>query len=373
MLLALLITSLCLAGPGQQPTNEISSRFNRALELQRQGAWSEAEAEYRAVVALAPDYAEAQANLGVVLSRLGKYEGAISAFESALRLNPELRPILLNLGIAHYRAGQFGKAAEALENFLVSSPDNTQAHQLAGLSFVELGRYSEAIEHLEPVVSKNAPDVTVLYGLGLSYLRTDRRKKIAPIKEQLATQPGGPALAHLLEGQALLESFELEKAVTELEAAARDAPDLPRLQFSLGFAYLKLGRYAEAKVCLEKELRRTARDFSTLYYLAFVLERQGDLDGARQRVEAALQEEPESAEAATLQGSILLKQGQTAEAVRVLEVAVARQPQESEPRYLLARGYQKLGRMQDAAREFAEVERLKAQEREREKARKQAP
>src|SRR5215471_12038113 len=372
MLLAVLITGLCLASPGQQRTHEISSRFNRAVELQRQGAWSDAETEYRAVVALAPDYAEAQANLGVILSRLGKYEEAISAFESALRLNPELRPILLNLGIAHYRAGQFGKAAEALEKFLASSPDNIQAHQLAGLSFVELGRYPEAIEHLEPVVSKTAPDVTVLYGLGLSYLRTDRRK-LAPIKEQLATQPGGRPLGHLLEGRALLESFEFEKAATELEAAAADAPDLPRLQFSLGLAYLKLGRYAEAKVCLERELRRTARDFSTLYYLAYVLERQGDLDGARQRVEAALQEEPESPEGATLQGSILLKQGQTAEAVRVLEAAVARQPQESEPHYLLARGYQKLGRNQDAAREFAEVQRLKAGEREREKARMQAP
>src|SRR5262249_52224499 len=141
MLLALLITSFCLTSPGQQPVSEISAKFNRALDLQRRGAWSEAEAEYRAVVALAPDYAEAQANLGVVLSRLGKYDGAISAFESALGLNRELKPILLNLGIAHYRAGQFGKAAEALENFLASSPDNTQAHQLAGLSFVELGRY----------------------------------------------------------------------------------------------------------------------------------------------------------------------------------------------------------------------------------------
>src|SRR5262249_8414702 len=253
MLLALLITSLCLTGLGQQRTSEVSSRFNRALEWQRQGAWSEAEAEYRAVVALAPDYAEAQANLGVVLSRLGKYEEAIAAFEVALRLNPELKPILLNLGIAHYRAGQFGKAAEALENFLATAPDNIQAHELAGLSFVELGRYAEAIEHLEPIVPKTVPDVTVLYALGLAYLRTDRRK-LAPIKDQLAAQPGGRALAHLLEGQALLESFELEKAVTELEAAAADTPNLPRLQFSLGFAYLKLGRNADAKVCLEKEL-----------------------------------------------------------------------------------------------------------------------
>jgi tetratricopeptide (TPR) repeat protein len=372
MLLPLLLTSLLLATPGQQHGNDISSTFNRAVELQRQGAWKDAEAEYRAVIALAPNYAEAHANLGAVLSRQGRYAEAISAFESARRLNPTLTPVFLNLGIAHYRAGQFEKAVVALIQFLAEQPDNAQAHQLIGLSFVELGRYPEAIAHLEPLLSQTAPDVTMLYGLGLAYLRTDRRE-ITSIEELLANRPDGGPLARLLRGQALLESLEFQKAATELEAAAKDAPDLPRLQFSLGLAYLKLARYPDAKVCLERELIRTSRDFSTLYYLAYVLEKQSDLNGARQGVEAALQQEPESVEAATLLGTILLKLGQTLEAVRVLETAVARQPQDSELRYLLGRGYQKLGRKQDAAREFAEVERLKAQAREREKVRKQTP
>jgi cytochrome c-type biogenesis protein CcmH/NrfG len=51
----------------------------------------------------------------------------------------------------------------------------------------------------------------------------------------------------------------------------------------------------------------------------------------------------------------------------VLEPAAARQPSHAETRYLLARGYQKLGRTQESAREFAEVKRLKAQEQERER------
>ena len=57
-------------------------------------------------------------------------------------------------------------------------------------------------------------------------------------------------------------------------------------------------------------------------------------------------------------------------AVRALEQVVARQPENSDARYLFARGLQKLGRKEDAAREFAEAERLKAQANEREKVRK---
>src|SRR5262245_65539282 len=85
---------------------DVADRFNRAMELQRRGELKEAVAEYRAVLARAPNYAEAQANLGAVLAQLGNYEEAIAAYETAYRLKPELTPILLNLGIAHYRGGQ---------------------------------------------------------------------------------------------------------------------------------------------------------------------------------------------------------------------------------------------------------------------------
>ncbi|HEU4388075.1 MAG TPA: tetratricopeptide repeat protein, partial [Blastocatellia bacterium] len=94
------LLSLLLLAPTQHQPDSVETRFNRAAELQRQGAWKEAEAEYRAIIAVSPNYAEALANLGVVLARQDNYEGAIAAYEAALRLKPQLTPILLNLGIA---------------------------------------------------------------------------------------------------------------------------------------------------------------------------------------------------------------------------------------------------------------------------------
>ena len=322
MPLALILLYLgSFTGSGQSA--EINASFERAAALQRNGALAEAAAEYRKVLALAPDYAEAQANLGAVLSRLGNYEEAIAAYESALRLNPKLTPILLNLGIAHYRAGQFAQAVAALERFLAVAPDHLQARQLIGLSLVELGRDAEAVTQLEPTLSAVPDDVTVLYSLGLAYLRL-RRPELASAQQRLAARADGVALARLLQGQAHVELFEFEKAAEELAAAAKLSPDLPRLHFLRGLTYLKLGRPEEARAFLERELGRTPIDFLTLYYLASLLETRGDLSAARQ-------------------------------------------PQHAETRYLLARSYQKLGRRQEAAREFAEVERLKAQEREKER------
>jgi tetratricopeptide (TPR) repeat protein len=369
MLSALLLTFMSLSFPGYGQSDAITARFNRAVEFQRQGAWKEAAAEYRALLVAAPNYAEAQANLGAVLSRLGNYEEAIAAYESALRLNPALMPILLNLGIAHYRAGQFAKATEALEKFLAVAPEHLQARQLLGVSLVELGQDKEAVPHLERTLSIAPDEVSVLYSLGTAYLRL-RRPELGSVVQRLAALSGGAALAHLLQGQAHLDALELEKALVELEAAQKDSAELPRLQAMLGLAYFKLGRSEVARACFERELSRTPNDFLSLYYLALLLEKQGDLSGAWRQAEAALKQAPESVEALTLLGGILVKQGKSAEALPLLEQAVARQPLSTETRYILGRTYQKLGRKQEAAREFAEVERQKAQEREREAARK---
>ena len=66
-MIAGLITVLLFWHLPFQQTEDVRARFNHAVELQRQGSWSEAAAEYRQLLAAAPNYAEAQANLGAVL------------------------------------------------------------------------------------------------------------------------------------------------------------------------------------------------------------------------------------------------------------------------------------------------------------------
>ena len=359
-----------LALPAQSP--EAQARFNRAVELQRSGSFAEAEREYRAVLRLAPDYAEAQANLGAVLARLDRYPEAVAAYERALRLAPNLAQVRLNLGIAHYRKGDFPKAAEALRTFLELSPDNAQARQLLGLALVESGRDAEAVDVLSEVLHAAPADPAALYGLGLATLRLQRAGVFAII-DRLDVTPGGKPAAHLLRGQALLGGHEFERAVAELDQAARLEPNLPRLDYSLGLTYFKLGRNAQALEAFTRELARNGSDFSTLYYLPYLHEAQENLAEARRYLERALALDRESAEGNALLGKILVKEGKPAEALGPLEAAVAKDPASADRHYLLARAYQQVGRKEDAAREFAEVQRLKKLELERDRARTPKP
>lgn len=350
----LIILFFCV--PAGAQSDELQDRFRRAAELYRQGALQEAADEYRALLERAPNYAEAQSNFGVVLARLGKYDEAVRAYEAALRLNPSLTHVLFNVGILHYNAGQFAKAVAALEQFDKAAPGNSRARQLLGSSLVELGRDAEAITYLEPLVDSREMEATSLYSLGLAYLKLQRQEVMA-VSERLRARVGGQDLAHLLQGQIHLEAFAFEKAVVELESIKTE---LPRQQFLLGVAYHKLGRNADARKQFEGELKRSPDDFLSLYYLALVLDQQGELNAAHERIESALKQEGNSAEALALAGGIALKQGNATDAVRFLEQAVGHQPENTETRFQLARAYQKLGRNADAAREFAEVQRRKA-------------
>jgi tetratricopeptide (TPR) repeat protein len=353
-------------------TQDATAKFNHAVELQQQGKLVEAAAEYRAALSIKPDYAEAQANLGAVLARLGKYDEAVAAYESALKLAPHLTPILLNLGIAHYRAGKFDRAVTVFQRLLEQRPDVTQARQLYGLSLAALGRDEEAVKQLEQTIDAAPPDAAALYSLGLAYLRLGKPGFRATL-ERLAAFPAGRPALHLLQGQAFLRDQEYEKALEELQSASQLNPDLPRLHFSLGLAHHQLGHNKEAVAAFEEEAKRSPQDFATIYYLADALEKDGNVSAARQRVEAALTLDPQSPEANGLLGKILLKQGKAVDAVKPLEFSVTKKPDVHELRYTLARVYQQLGRREDAAREFAEVERLKSEQLKKDRARTPKP
>ncbi len=354
----LFILVLTLTLVFQQPA-EATANFNRAVELQQQGKLNAAADEYRAALRLAPDYAEAQANLGAVLSRLGKYEEAVTAFETALKLNPQLTPIFFNLGIAHYRASQFGKAVEAFEKFLKVSPTVVQAGQLLGLSLVELGRNEEAVRQLEQTLRAAPEDAAVLYSLGLAYLRLNRPELPWAI-EKLASLPAGAAAAHQLKGLTFFARFEFEKAIAELTEAQKLNAELPRLNYSFGLCYFKLGRNREAIAAFDNELKRKPQDITAMYYLASLHEAEAP-DLARRYLDEVLKADPQLPEANALLGKLLVRQNKPAEALKPLELAVTKDATDPEKRYLLARVYQQLGRKAEAAREFAEVQRLKAE------------
>jgi tetratricopeptide (TPR) repeat protein len=97
---------------------------NRAVEALSAGDYETAEARLAAVLKLAPDFAPAYGNLGVLLRRRGDISGAIAAYRRALALAPRDPSILGNLAALYTGLGREreAKAALTLADLSVATP-----------------------------------------------------------------------------------------------------------------------------------------------------------------------------------------------------------------------------------------------------------
>jgi tetratricopeptide (TPR) repeat protein len=74
-----------------------------------------AMAEYRAVIRIRPDYAEAYNDLGILLVRTGRVQEAIAEYQQALRIKPDYADAHFNLGNALSKIP--GRSAEAIAEY----------------------------------------------------------------------------------------------------------------------------------------------------------------------------------------------------------------------------------------------------------------
>ena len=65
--------------------------FNKAVLLNEQGKYNEAEKEYRKAIRINSENAPTHHNLGILLEKLGKYKEAEKEWIEALRIDPNLQ------------------------------------------------------------------------------------------------------------------------------------------------------------------------------------------------------------------------------------------------------------------------------------------
>jgi Flp pilus assembly protein TadD len=115
------------------------------LDHMAQGDAASAEQALREAVALAPDSAEYQKNLGNALRMLGRPDDAAVAYTTALQLDPAYLPAYNNLGLVQFEQGAFAEAEANLRKALELDPTDSQVMTNLGVAIFLQGRTDEAI------------------------------------------------------------------------------------------------------------------------------------------------------------------------------------------------------------------------------------
>ena len=231
-------------------------------------------------------------------------EDAANHFEKAISAHPNLMEMRNNLAIAYYRAGDPERAIAVLEEAIAIDPSY-------GLSHYHMGEYYrdqlDGLQGQELLVVANQARASYSQAIALGYRE-----------------------AIILERRALvsLRIGDLSAAEDDLLAIAGSADAEGRVLYLLGRAKKEQDELTIAEQLYRMALEKGYRDAQVHSDLGEVLLRQADLDGAREHLELAIQQDP-SLVVTRINLCVALSQlGDLVEAERALRGAEAVAPQD---------------------------------------------
>ncbi|HTS12948.1 MAG TPA: tetratricopeptide repeat protein [Candidatus Limnocylindrales bacterium] len=330
-----LLTALPLATQASQAAPsarrpEIQNHFQRAAEDLKQNDPQTAAKEFRAVLALDPKNAEAQAMLGICEKRLGKPD-AESLLENSFRhlKDPDLRARAgMELGTLYFQRGDLEHAASVAQALVDLNPDNIDILYFAQLVYSELS--------------------------------DDTLNKLTIIA------PGSARMQQVI-AEHLVNAGDLPGAITHYKKCLEMDPHLPGVRFELAEAMLQSSpsdpaAQSEAENEIQtaiKEEGDTARIEDALARIALT---RGDQQASFDHYRRALVLNSADVDAEVGVGRYLASEGKTDEAVKLFRMAIEADPLNGEAHYRLGMLYRKMQMPEAAAKEiklFQEIKQAK--------------
>lgn len=139
------------------------------LQARKEQRWQDAAREFEAALRLAPNVAEAWANLGLVRQSQGNMAAAVEAFRKALELKPNLAGVDGYLGYALLMTGRAEASVRHLEKAYKEAPGNSRLGGWLGLAYLEAGEHRKAVAQLEAARRAAPKDLNVLLYLTRAY------------------------------------------------------------------------------------------------------------------------------------------------------------------------------------------------------------
>ncbi|MBX7195881.1 MAG: tetratricopeptide repeat protein, partial [Sandaracinaceae bacterium] len=188
---------------------------------------------------------DALAGLGFTCAELGLVDEAIDALTRASRARPSDEMVRERLAALHERSGHQGDAIQSLIELGKLRPLDAQENRRLGLLCAAAGRTEDSVVPLERALESTPADVGLL-------------EPLAAALETLGRDP---------------------QAASILARLASAAPNHPDAASRLGFAWTRLGKFAEAATAFETARVREVPRVAVLDALANAHAEMGDLRG----------------------------------------------------------------------------------------------
>ena len=344
-----------------ESSSQIQEHLRKANEYLQHKQPALAIPEFTAVVAADPNNLDAQANLGVLLYFSRQLQQAEPHLRSALAIDPTQSKLQVLLGFCEHRNGQLQNARNDLSAALPSL-EEPKVRRQAGLELVEidtaLNDLPAATGVINQLKTEFPTDPEILFAAYRVYTDLASESLL-----DLSLAAPDSAQMHQAMAHELTREGDNNAAIANMRAALKADPNLPGGHFELAEELhassepvLKSQAEQEYKLAIEQN----PRDAAALVRLGDIAADRDDREAAIARYRQALSIQPDNEDAALGLAYELTESGHPDAALPLLTQVVKTDPTNVMAHYRLSAVYRRLHRMDDAKREVAEYERLKA-------------
>jgi tetratricopeptide (TPR) repeat protein len=228
-----------LLGVGDNPELRMVTRYHEAILHNRFEQFAMAYDVISRLINDRPESPDIDFALGLTMLRLAYLPPDTPA---------DKREITLKAGrAAHYLlTNRTQEAAREFKELVENYPDSPGAHYAYG-AFLLRDNPDAAIEEFRRELQIAPKHVAARLKIAFEMIKQDRHAEGLPYAEEAARLAPDLFATHNALGRILLETGEIERAVKELEVAARLAPESPEMYFALARAYSRAKRPKDAE------------------------------------------------------------------------------------------------------------------------------
>ncbi len=361
-LFALLLTTAipCLSQTAPSPQQQVQEHTRKAQQYLRENRPDLAVPEFKAIVALEPNNADARGNLGVLLFFQGAYADAIPQLRAALKMQPSLSKIQALLGMAEKRTGDVHAATGDLEKSFPKLKEQ-KIRIDAGMELIDLyfaaGDLGKAAATVSVLRELDPTNVEILYAAYRLYSDVADESRLS-----LIVVAPNSARTHQMMAHELARQGNSAEAIANYREALKLEPNLPGLHFELA-EMLNSSSAPDAPRQAELEYKAALAvnpfDEKSECRLGELAAAKGDTAGSREHYERAVKLQPNDPEANIGLAKAFMAVNQPEKALPLLENAVKLDPTSAVAHFRLSTIYRQMGRADDAKREIAEYQKYK--------------
>ena len=359
------------------------------------GRWERAEASFTRVIELQPQLPQPYMQRGMARLQLGKRKEAEADFKQVKELNPDSPEVLVISAQAYMAAERFDLALADADRAITLDPTRPELYGIRALCWAKLGhahekveadiqaalrlapaspglklllsqawlaigRTTEGLEAIESVLRGDPDNTEALLMRGRVYANNAKKeyeKALADYTTAIRHDPDFMA-AYLERASLLARMGQPERALQDLDQAARLSPRSLPVRVARGRAYLHLERWADALRVFSDVLRRDPLHRVALRLRGVARREMGDHEGSIEDLSRVLSRVPNDVDTLFERASTFLRAAEHALAEQDLSRVIELEPKHAGAFCNRAIARRELGRLQEAWEDAQQAVRL---------------